>query len=506
MKTLPKIFLLMIITLFIFPCSGGAQNIIELSLDRAVEIAMENSYRIKQLKLGIERSRLWLKAERAGLKSKVYMNLTAPEFEAISDYKWNSVENKDVIVRQNTQMWQANLSIRQPVILFGYPTNGYFSLNNRAYRYDQIDGFRDINYYNRLFLKYEQPFFRPNRLKNDIEEAELSLERRELQYVDDQVDLIDDIADDYYDLYRYSFYNSIYKNQVENLERVTEIADCQSIDGDESMDCIQIRVELTNAREKIAQNKSNMRLESMRFKQRLRLDPNDSLIVKPTIKIPQIQVDLEQAINYGLELRPRMRLLEISEREREIDLVNVKGWNSFRMNLEMTYGLEKQDPSYEKLWTDNYDKSYSVALTAYMPLWDWGQRQARIEAQKITIEKTRLYMEETRNRIRSEIENAVQNLEEYQRRATNMKENMEMSKRITEMSLEQYKQGEISLQDLLQNITRQRETENNFLEAYLGYRQSLLNLMVDTYYDYEQDIKLLEKYRNNSSSDVTWKN
>jgi len=506
MKKLYNIFIIILLTIVFLPDSGTAQNTIELTLDRAVEIAMENSYRIKQLKLGIERSRLWLKAERAGLKSKVYMHLTAPEFEAMSDYKWNSNLNKDVIVRQNTQLWQANLSIRQPVILFGYPTNGYFSLNNRVYRYDQIDGIRDINYYNRLFLKYEQPFFRPNRLKNDIEEAELSLERRELQYVDDQVDLIDDIADDYYDLYQYSFYNFIYQNQVKNLERAEEIANCQAKDGDESMDCIQIRVELTNAREKLAQNKSDMRLELMRFKQRLRLEPSDSLIVQPIIKIPHIQVDLEQAINYGLELRPRMRLLEISEREREIDLVNVKGWNSFRMNLEMTYGLEKQDPSYENLWTDNYDNSYSVALTAYVPLWDWGQRQARIQAQKITIEKTRLYMEETRNRIRSEIKNAVQNLEEYQRRATNMKENMEMSKKITEMSLNQYEDGEIDLQDLLQNITRQRETENNFLEAYLGYRQSLLNLMVDTYYDYEENTKLLDKYRNTSTSNVAWKN
>ncbi|MBN1560478.1 hypothetical protein JW998_09520, partial [candidate division KSB1 bacterium] len=150
---------------------------IGLTLDRAVEIAMENSYQIRQLKLGIERSREWLKAEQAGLKSKVYMNVKAPEFSALSDYKWDSIANKDVIVRQNTQRWWMNLAIRQPVVLFGYPTNGYLSLNNTLYQYNQLDDtLWDVNYYNRYFLKFEQPFFQPNRLKNDLEEAKLSLE------------------------------------------------------------------------------------------------------------------------------------------------------------------------------------------------------------------------------------------------------------------------------------------------------------------------------------------
>ena len=136
---------------------------IDLTLQTAVDIAMENSYRIKQLQLGIEMNRSWLKARQAGLKSRVYMNLQSPDFNAISESKWNSTLLKDEIVRQNTQRWQMELSIRQPVILLGYPTNGYLSLNNKMYRYIQKDnGNKDVDYDNRYFLKFEQPLFRPN--------------------------------------------------------------------------------------------------------------------------------------------------------------------------------------------------------------------------------------------------------------------------------------------------------------------------------------------------------
>ena len=486
----------------VFMLFSGIQasgEIIVLTLDRAVEIAMENSYQIRQLKLGIERSREWLRAEQAGLKSKVYMSVKAPEFSAISDYKWDSNLSKDVIVRQNTQRWWMNLAVRQPVILFGYPTNGYLSLNNTLYQYNQLDsGLWDRNYYNRYFLKFEQPFFQPNRLKNELEEAKLSLEENELEFLDDQVDLIERISRDYYELFSYSYTDIILDRYIKSLEYIQNIAECsEKADGSKSIDCSQIQIELTNSIEKKAQNLSDFRLEATRVKQRLRLNELDSLHVRPEIKITKINVDLKQAIQYGHTLRPRMRLLDINRRKREIDLTNVKGWNAFRMNVEMTYGLEKQDESYKELWNE-FDNSYSVTVNAYVPIWDWGQRKARIAAQEITIRKTELYQEETRSRIESEIKNAYQNLQEYQKRTLSMQENKQMAEELTTMSIEQYANGEITVQDLLQTLERQKETEENFLEAYLGYRKSIIGLTIDTYYDYENDIALLDKFRSAS--------
>jgi len=191
-----------------------------------------------------------------------------------------------------------------------------------------------------------------------------------------------------------------------------------------------------------------------------------------------------------------MRSLNNNKRREEIDLENVKGWNAFHMNLEMTYGIEKQDDSYRQLLMDN-NNSNSVVLTAYIPLWDWGQRKARIEAQKINIKMTDLNIEEAKNQIASEIMSAVSNLQEYQKRALNMKDNMEMAREITEQSIVLYQKNKISLQDLLQTITRQTDTELNFLEAYLGYKKSLLSLMSYTYFDYENKISLIDQFRMN---------
>jgi outer membrane protein TolC len=343
-------------------------------------------------------------------------------------------------------------------------------------------------------LKYEQPFFQPNRLKNAIENAELDLEENELEYLRDIVEIINRAYDDYYDIFQFSYQNEINSRNVESLATILEIIDSKiSEDKSRELDKIQVQVEHANAQEEVFKNLSNLRLEILRLKQKLGLNEQDSVRVSTEARITPIYVELEQAIDYAFNLRPQIRLLQNRKRQNEIYLNNTKGNNAFRINLEMTYGIEKQDEYYKNLWDEN-DNSYSVEVNAYIPLWDWGQRKARIEASQITLKKTNLWIEETTSNIESEITQAVSNLEEYQERALKMDRNKEMAKEITLLSIDRYRNKEISLQDLLQTIKRQKETEENFLNAYNGYRRSLLTLTLYTYYDFENDIKILDQY------------
>src|SRR5690606_6497894 len=119
------------------PSRAAAQNgrQIDLTLESAVRMTIDDSYRVRRLRLEVDRTRSLLQAQRAGLKSRVFMNFQTPEFERISENKWNSTIGRNEIVREHSQRWQMDFSIEQPVILLGYPTNGYLSLNNRVYRY-----------------------------------------------------------------------------------------------------------------------------------------------------------------------------------------------------------------------------------------------------------------------------------------------------------------------------------------------------------------------------------
>ena len=255
-------------------------RVVDLTLEGMVDLALSNSFRVRQLNMGIERTRFRLQAQRARLRSRVDLNLSAPDLRSISETKWNSTLQRDEIIHEDSSRLEAELSIRQPVILFGYPTNGYLSLNNRVYRYAQTepDGDKDLRYYNRYFIRYTQPFFQANSLKNNIEEAELDFEDTQLEFYDDVVEIVDDLSGDYFELFESAYQRIINEARVTNLtEAVAAAEELALTDTTRAIDLGQIQVELANAVEQVQQMESQFRLQAASLTTTLNLSPSDSI-------------------------------------------------------------------------------------------------------------------------------------------------------------------------------------------------------------------------------------
>ena len=357
-----------------------APQIIELTLERMVDLTMSSSFRVRQLNLEVQRDQYNLKAEQARLKSSVDMDLTIPAFSLTSEPKWNSDLQKNEIIQENTRRWEGEISVRQPVILFGYPTNGYLSFNNRMYRYNQIDdeGVSSVDYYNRYYIRYTQPLFQPNGLKNDLEQAELNLESTQLEFYGDVIDIVANVSESYFDLFEEHYRRTIQQGLVANLERALQLArSFAATDSSRAIDVDQTQVELANAREQLQSIESSIRLESAYVKRELGFIDADSITLETDFLLDPIPIDIDQAVQYAMELTPRMRQLDISLRNSEIRLDETKSRGGFRMDLSFSYGRERRDEIFDKLWVDP-DNSYTVNVEAYVPLWDWGERSARI--------------------------------------------------------------------------------------------------------------------------------
>ncbi|MEZ5319730.1 MAG: TolC family protein [Vicinamibacterales bacterium] len=467
----------------------------ELTLDRMVELGLRDSYRVRQLQLDVERTRSLLSAERARLKSRVSLNIIAPQFQAISDNKWNSVLSRNELIREDTRRVQVDLSVRQPVILFGYPTNGVLSLNNRVYRYTQVDGEeRDTTFYNRYFIAYDQPLFQPNRMKNDLEEAELNLEKAELRYQGDVVGAIDDLAADYFDLvadtFRRDRANEFARDLTFAMEAVREVV---ANTPARAADLDLLQVELANAREAESQAASNLRNREQTVKQRLQLPAATGIAVRADLELLPITVDVERAVTLASTITPRMRQLAIATRENEIRLEETKGNGAFRMNLGLTYGREVQDPRFQNLWTDPRN-SYTVEVDATVPIWDWGERGHRIQAQEYSLDRARLSEEQTLSELETEVRNLVASLEDFGRRTRTMLDTLRLAHQLTETTVGRYRAGEVGLSDLMQALSREATTGNNLLNAHQGYQRTLRRLKEVTFFDFEAGLPLVDRF------------
>lgn len=495
-------FLAVLAGAVLLPTPLGAQEptpqpqVIDLTLERMVELSLSSSYQIRRLNLEIQRDQYNLKANQARLRSSVDMDLTIPAFSMTSEPKWNSDLQKNEIIQENTRRWEGEISIRQPVILFGYPTDGYLSFNNRMYRYNQIDddGNSDVDYYNRYYIRYTQPLFQPNGLKNDLEQAELNLEETQLEFYGDVIDIVDNVSENYYDLFEEHYRRTIYLGLVHDLERALGMArDLAETDSTRVIDVDQIQVELANAREQVQSSESSIRLESASVKRSLGLNDADSIAIDPAFQLDPVPIDMDEAIRYAMELTPRMRQLDISLRDSEIRLEDTKSRGGFRMDLSMSYGRERRDEVFDRIWVDP-DNSYTVNVDAYVPIWDWGGRSARIASSQIGIDQTHLRIEEAEIQIVSGVRNEVLNVRDREIRTMAMRENMELARGVSETSFQRYEAGAITAVDLMLTLRRGAETTGNFLGGYLGWRSALRRLWEMTYWDFERQMPVLERF------------
>jgi len=471
-------------------------QVIDLTLERMVDLTLSTSYQIRRLNLDIQRDQHNLQAEQARLKSSVDMELTVPAFRKTSEPKWNSELQKDEIIQENTRRWEGELSVSQPVILFGYPTDGYLSFNNRMYRYNQVDddGIEDVDYYNRYYISYRQPLFQPNDLKNNLEQAEMRLEETQLDFYGDVVQMVSRVSRTYYDLFREHYERTLSLDLVANLERALSTAvELARGDSVRAIDVDQIQVELANARENVQSAESSIRLRSSGVKRDLGLSEADSIVITPAFQLDPVPIDMDQAVQYAMELTPRMRNLAIDLRNSEIRLDDTKGRGGFQMNLNMSYGRERRDEEFDNLWVDP-DNSYTVNVTADVPLWDWGERKARLASSEIGIQQTMLRIEEQELEMVSDVRNEVLNVLDREIRTLAMRENLELAREVSETSFQRYETGTITVLDLLLSLRREEDTAQNFLEAYLSWRSSLRELQEQTYFDFEAGIPVLERF------------
>jgi hypothetical protein len=75
-----------------------------------------------------------------------------------------------------------------------------------------------------------------------------------------------------------------------------------------------------------------------------------------------------------------------------------------------------------------------------------------------------------------------------------MRENLDLAGDVSETSFQRYAAASITATDLMLSLRREADTAENFLQAYLGWRDSLRQLQQLTYWDFERQMPVLERF------------
>ena len=357
-----------------------SQGQIPLTIDKAMEIAQENSPSLRRSYMNLERYKQNLLAQKASLKSRFSLNLNPVDY------------NKNRRFDNRLSQWYTNetfntsgtFQVDQPILW----TDGTISLINRFGWQDNssiIEGDKTSNraFSNDLYLQLTQPIFTYNKRKMELKQIEYDYENANISYALQQLNTEKSITDQFYSVYMAQSQLAITREELTNAQQSYEIIK-NKVEADLAArdELFQAEVNLASARSSLEEQQVSLENSKDQLKQTLGMDLNEDIMVFAEVQIKPVEVNLEKAIQHGLESRLELRQREIESKELAFDMIKTKALNEFKGDIALSFGLIGDNRHLEKIY-NNPTQNPRVAISFSVPIFDWGEKKARVKAQEV---------------------------------------------------------------------------------------------------------------------------
>jgi len=468
-----------------------------LTLERALAEAEVNSPSIQQSLLNLERYQKNLEAQRAALKSKFSLNLNPVDY--------TNTRRFDTRVSEwyTNESFASNATFRveQPILV----TDGTLSLINRfgwqssSAVFEGGTSTSSERFTNNLYLSYNQPLFTYNRLKLQLKELELSFENANISYAMQRLNMERSVTQFFYNVYMAQMNLSIAREELANTEKSYEIIKNKVDAG------LAAREELYQAELNLATANSGLQNSQVTFentkdqlKMYLGLDLFEDILVYADVEALPVAVDLDKAIESGLASRMELRQREIEVESTQFDMIRTKALNEFSGSMNLAFGIIGDDKNIVNIF-DQPTRNPQVQVSFNIPLFDWGEKKARIQAQEAAIKSAELNLDEQKKQIVIDIRQVFRNLQNQLNQIDIARQSERNAQLTYEINLERYQNGDLTGMDLSLYQNQLSSRKLAYAQALLNYKIELLNLKIQTLYDFEKKQPVLptELYKNN---------
>ncbi|RLD65392.1 MAG: TolC family protein [Bacteroidetes bacterium] len=459
-----------------------------LRLEDAMNIAMGNSPDIQKSRLNMERNKENLNAQLAALKSRFALDVTPIQYSVQEVYntyfsEWYTEENK---------MSFGSLIISQPV----KQTDGTLVLRNTlSYQdnYSEANSTTYTGFNNNFYIEFNQPLFTYNRTKMNLKRNELSLETATLSYAIQMLSLEQRVTQAFYFIYQKQKTVQISKEEYDNQKISKSIIESK-VEAD-----LSAKEELLQAELNLATSKSNydnsivdLDNEKDQFKLLIGISIYEDVEVEADIEYKPVIIDLNKAIENSISQRMELRQRQINIDNAEMDIIQSSATNEFRADMNLSLGLMGNNEVFMNVY-DKATKSPQAGITFKIPIFDWGERKARIRAAEVELESKKIDK-------KSEEDNIVLNLRKIFRNLQNLVTQIEIAEKneknaqlTYEINLERYRNGDLTSMDLGRFQNQLSEKKANLSNALINHKLELLNMKIQSLWDFENNQSFVPK-------------
>ncbi|MCD8261743.1 MAG: TolC family protein [Bacteroides sp.] len=459
-----------------------------LTIERAMDIASEICPRLRGSFMNLERYQQNLIAQQAALRSRFSMNLNP-----LSYSKNRSFDNR-------VSEWYTNESLSsrgtfrvdQPILW----TDGEISLINTFGWQDNSSAVTDGTtsnkaFSNDLYLQLTQPVFTYNRRKMKLKQLEFQLENANISYALQRLNIEQQITTRFYQVYFAQTNLDISLEEYQNALQSYEIIK-NKVEADLAarVELYQAEVNLATARSSLEERQVALANAKETLNQTLGIDLTLDHTIFAEVNIKPVEIDLVKATESGLTSRLELRQREIEGAELAFDMIRTKALNEFKGEVSLSVGITGDDRKFTNIYeTPTRNPQVSVSFT--VPLFDWGEKKARIKAQEIARHIHNLDAWEEKVDIELNIRQTWRNLENLKTQISIARQNVENAQLTYNLNLIRYRERDITSMEMNQFQTQLSNTKISYTQALINYKIELLNMKILSLYDFENDTPIV---------------
>ena len=459
-----------------------------LTIDRAMDIAQENNPVLKRSLTTLERYQQSLIAQRASLKSKFVLNLTPIDYSKTRRFDNRLSEWYTNETLSTSGMFQ----IEQPILL----TDGTLSLINRLGwqdNYSDISGITNSNraFSNNLYLQLSQPVFTYNRRQMALKQLEYDYENANISYALQRLNTEQQITDQFYAVYMAQSNLQTVREELANAEQSYDIIK-NKVEADLAArdELFQAELNLATAQSSADERKVSLEYAKDKLKQSLDMPLNEDFAVIAEINIEPVAVNRQKAIDHALASRLELRQREIQSAELDFQMIQTKALNEFKGDVTLTYGLIGDHANFGRIY-GSPTQNPRVAINFTIPIFDWGEKKARIRAQEAAQKVNQIDYELDKSGIELNIRQVCRSLEYLWTQIKIAEQNVRNAQLTYDLNLTRYREGDINGMQISQFQTQLSGKKVGYTQALINYKIELLNLKILSLYDFEKDVDIV---------------
>ena len=470
--------------IFLFGISSFSFAQITLTIEQALDIAEENNPSLRSSKLSLERSIFNLEAQRATLKPQFSISV-----DPLSYSQNRSFDNRySEWYTNKTLSSSGTFRMELPFLL----TDGTLTLTDRFGWQDSESMNQSGTNYNKAFtnnlqLRYNQPLFTYNRQKMQFKQLEFEYENAGIRYALQRLSIESRITSQFYSVYTAQenliISNAEYDNTKLNYDILKNRVEAGMSPREE---LFQAEVNLLSAESQVESNIVSLSDAKDNLKQTLGMPLNDDISVIVDITFSPLLVNLDRAVQNGLSSRMELRQREIEIEKADLQMIVTKSLNEFRGNVSLSVGIVGDNERLSNIYS-NPTSSPGVLISFNIPIFDWGERKARIKAQQTTQTIAKLDYENEVIDIELGVRQILRRLGYLSDQVQIAETRLRNAQNSYDLNNIKYREGDISGMEINQYQAQLSSAKAFLMQARINYKIQLLNLKIATLYDFEND-------------------